>query len=170
MLVPQTYICSAASYPSPHSEDGGASSVEEGVDAAKGLPLAPPDTRRCVLEGVGVASDEAAKRDRCAGGVAAKLEGVEDPPCCRLRRPPARAAVLSGEDSVLPMGLEKESSGEEGPENQMKRKEKSHGMIESSISRCIYQYLAEREYLRPTPLEEKERDFRVKALETRRTR
>lgn len=96
------------------------------MDAAKGLPLPPPpDVRRCAREGVGVVSNAAAKRDRCAGGVDAKLEGVEDPPPPRRRRPPprapGRAAGLSGEDCVLPMGLEKESSGEEGPENERNR-------------------------------------------------
>lgn len=71
------------------------------MDALRPLPL-------CLDRGgVGVASEEA-NRDRLVGGVA-NADGVEDRRRL-LRRPPS-----PGDDSVLPIGLEKESSGEEGP-------------------------------------------------------
>lgn len=57
--------------------------------------------------GVGVASEEP-NRDRLGGGVA-KVDGVEERP--RL----FRRAASPGDDNVLPIGLEKESSGEEAP-------------------------------------------------------
>lgn len=53
---------------------------------------------------VGVASEEA-NRERRSDGVA-NAEGVEE----RRRR------LLAGDEKVLPMGLERESSGDEGPE------------------------------------------------------
>jgi len=52
---------------------------------------------------VGVASEEA-NRERRSDGVA-DADGVED----RRRR------LLPGDENVLPIGLERESSGEEGP-------------------------------------------------------
>ena len=65
------------------------------------------EARRRVREvGVGVVS-EAAKRERAAGGVANAV-GVTD-----RRRRLWRAAA--GEEKVLPIGLEMESSGDEGP-------------------------------------------------------
>lgn len=82
------------SKPSPPSDETGTSSVVEvGVG---GTRPAPPLWRE---RGIGVASEEA-NRDRCAGGVA-----VEE----RRRRLP------TGEENVLPIGLERESSGDEGP-------------------------------------------------------
>lgn len=62
---------------------------------------------RRVRDGVGVVS-EAANRDREAGGVANAV-GVVD-----RRRLLCREAS-AGDENVLPIGLEKESSGEEGP-------------------------------------------------------
>lgn len=67
---------------------------------------AVPLVRR-LRDGVGVVS-EAAKRE--AGGVA-KAVGVVD----RRRRLWREAAASAGEEKVLPIGLEMESSGEEGP-------------------------------------------------------
>lgn len=67
----------------------------------------PPPPPAAVLplrrrDGVGVASEEA-NRDRCGGGVP---DGVKD----------RRTRLRPGEELVLPIGLDWESSGEEGPE------------------------------------------------------
>lgn len=93
---------------SPPSEDGGGkSSVEDGVAAAVGVgDVAGRRPRLVERDGVGV-DDELAKREGFGGGVAAAEEGVEV-----WRRP--RRRRWAGEE-VLGMGLEKESSGEEGP-------------------------------------------------------
>jgi len=63
----------------------------------------PPPTPWRERGAVGVASEEA-NRERRSDGVA-NAEGVEE----RRRR------LLPGDEKVLPMGLERESSGEEGP-------------------------------------------------------
>ncbi|KAL7002656.1 hypothetical protein U1Q18_003811 [Sarracenia purpurea var. burkii] len=110
MLVPQTNIRggSSGSSPSPPSDDGGASSVDEGVAAARGVDVEPllPPRLRCELEGVGVAS-VAANRE-CWGGVGVAYDAVD-------RRPRFRRLESPGEENVLPIGLDIESSGEEGP-------------------------------------------------------
>lgn len=71
--------------------------------------LPPPALPLCrSRDGVGVPSEEA-NRDRCGGGVP-NADGVED----RRRR------LRPGEEKVLAIGLETESSGEEGPEKILK--------------------------------------------------
>ena len=101
------------SKPSPPSEEGGASSVDEGVAAAMGVDegaLLLPFVFACrERDGVGVASG-VAKRDCWAGGVA-NADGVVDRPLL-LRR-----EASPGDEKVFPIGLENESSGEEGPKD-----------------------------------------------------
>lgn len=112
MFVPQTKVglASSTSKPSPPSDDAGMSSVEVGVAGTR----PPPDL--CLdRDGVGVASS--ANRERCGGGVP-NADGVEERPRRRLRR-----AASPGEDNVLPIGLERESSGDEGPEEVRERSE-----------------------------------------------
>ena len=92
------------SKPSPPSEEAGTSSVVE-VEVAGTRP--PPLLWR-ERGAVGVASEEA-NRERRSDGVA-NAEGVEE----RRRR------LLAGDEKVLPMGLERESSGDEGPEKKKK--------------------------------------------------
>lgn len=78
--------------------------MEEGVGTAPFCPLA-----RRVRDGVGVVS-EPENRDRLALGVANSEDGVVD-----RRRRLCLEAPAGEEESVLPIGLEKESSGDEGP-------------------------------------------------------
>lgn len=105
------------SKPSPPSEEGGASSVEDGVAAAMGVDggalLLPLAFVRRDREGVEVASG-VAKRDCWTGGVA-DADGVVD-----LRRPLRREAS-PGDEKVFPIGLENESSGEEGPTEERRK-------------------------------------------------
>ena len=92
------------SKPSPPSEETGTSSVVE-VGVAGTCPPPPPLPPLWRERGaVGVASEEA-NRERRSDGVA-NAEGVDE----RRRR------LLAGEEKVLPIGLERESSGDEGPE------------------------------------------------------
>lgn len=100
------------SSPSP-SDEGGASSVDEGVAIGVDREALLDRLLRCPLEG-GAASDgvgvvsELANRECGCGGVAYAGEADESRP--RLRRVPS-----PGDEKVLPIGLENESSGEEGP-------------------------------------------------------
>ena len=91
MFVPQTKVgrSSSMSKPSPPSEEGGASSVDEGVAAAapgvdEGALRLPFEALRRAVDGVGVASEEAAKREGGGVGVG-NAEGVVDRPLL-LRR------------------------------------------------------------------------------------
>ena len=101
------------SSPSP-SDEGGASSVDEGVAIGVDTEALLDPLLRRPLEGVGVASDgvgvvsEAANRECGCGGVA--NAGDADG-----RRPLLRRVPSPGDEKVLPIGLEYESSGEEGP-------------------------------------------------------
>lgn len=60
-------------------------------------------------------ASEEANRDRWGGGVP-NADGVEE----RRRRCLGRAAS-PGEENVLPIGLERESSGDEGPEKDLNK-------------------------------------------------
>lgn len=71
-----------------------------GVELRSGLLLLP-----LLLEGVGVASGVANREFRGGGGVAYEAE----------ERRPRRRRVSPGDENVFPMGLDIESSGEEGP-------------------------------------------------------
>lgn len=101
------------SSPSP-SDEGGASSVDEGVAIGVDTEALLDPLLRRPLEGVGVASDgvgvvsEAANRECGCDGVA--NAGDADG-----RRPLLRRVPSPGDEKVLPIGLEYESSGEEGP-------------------------------------------------------
>ena len=88
-------------------------------------------------DGVGVAS-EAANRDRWAGGVA-NADGVVE------RRRRLRPELSPGEEKVLPIGLEKESSGDEGPagltwsgirKSKMKFQNSLEGTIRTVVEIC----------------------------------
>lgn len=77
--------------------------------------LLPPPRGRREVGGVGVVAASAANREFCGGvGVAS---AAEDRP-----RRPRRVAAPPGEENVLPIGLEIESSGEEGPVNPIHKK------------------------------------------------
>lgn len=113
MFVPHTNVGVASSMSSPASEDdSGTSSVDDG-DVACLLPLDLRFERDGVVVGV---SEGVAKRDWLAGGVR-KAVGVVDR---RRRRPPPRPRP-AGEEKVLSIGVEIESSGDDGPKNQKKK-------------------------------------------------
>lgn len=103
------------SKPSPPSDDAGKSpSVDVGVAAAApeaaevGIGGVDDGVRRFRRDGVGVASDDAAANREDLGGGG----GVAETERRRLRR----EALPGDDEKVFRMGLENESSGDEGPE------------------------------------------------------
>lgn len=85
------------------------------MDVGVAALLRPEVELRRVRDGVGVPSEEAAKREDGGGGGEANVEGVVD------RRRLLRPEASPGDEKVFPIGLEKESSGEEGPVNENTR-------------------------------------------------
>lgn len=88
--------------------DVGVAALCIGVD--EGALRLPDAEFRRVRDGVGVPSEEALpKREDGGGGGVANDDGVVDP---RLL---LRREASPGDEKVFPIGLENESSGEEGP-------------------------------------------------------